>query len=541
MKINISRLIFFILTYFFIRNSAFTQIDSAALNQINFEANKYKYILETIYQNYIDSINIKDVSDNTFKKLLNSLDPQSVYYSKEEYDMLQSQNEGEAEGIGVDIVPLHDTLTIIYIAKNSPADSVGLKPGDKVLFINGKSAIGMTASEANDLIKGEAGTQVSLIIKRDPNSSVLNEYKIIRGEYNIPSVSAAFLFNNTDIAYILINRFSQKSDSEFADALQTLKREGMQRLIIDLRGNPGGFLDQVLEMLKNFLPNNTKLLEMKGRNSKFDTVYYSNKNGEYQDLDICVLIDRNSASGSEIFAGVLQDYDKAVIIGEHSFGKGTMQRIWKMSDGSGFRITLAEYKTPSGRSIQKPLDVAGKTLIDPALNLQLGEERTKNLEEMIKEAGGHTQLPIFQSKSGRTIIGGGGVFPDIFVKNDTLTLLTRVSIQKGIFLEFIYSYLNKEKENIIKRYKDDYQKFCEDFELSDQVLEDYHKYSVSRRIWNDEYFEKDKNYIRNYLKSLIAYTLWDNNGFRYCLARFDNPIKIAKESFINYKKILKKY
>ncbi|HOV92701.1 MAG TPA: S41 family peptidase [Candidatus Kapabacteria bacterium] len=540
MKINISRINLLILFPFFIINYTHAQIDSATQYQINFEANKYKYILETIYQNYIDSVNIEKISANAYKKLLNSLDPQSVYYSKEEYEVLQSQNKGEGEGIGIDIVPLHDTLTIIYIAKNSPADSVGLKPGDKILFIDGKSTIGMSANDANALIRGDAGSIVSFIIKRGPSSSVLNEYKIVRGEYNIPSISAAFLFKNTDIAYILLNRFSQKSDSEFSDVLKTLAKNGMKRLIIDLRSNPGGYLDQVIEMLGNFLPDNTKLLEMRGRSRKFDTTYYTHGNGKYQDLELCVLIDRNSASASEIFAGVLQDYDKALIIGERSFGKGTMQRIWKINDGSGFRITLAEYKTPSGRSIQKQIDPEGNPIIDPALNLQIGEEQTKNLEDIIKSMGGKTKLPLYKTQNGRTIIGGGGVFPDIFAKNDTLTLLTRVSIQKGIFLEYVYLYLNKEKENILKKYKNDFSKFCEEFEVTDQMVEEYHKYSVSRNIWNDVYFEKDKNYIRTYLKSLIAYTLWDNNGFRYCYSQIDEPIKIAKESILNFKNILKK-
>ncbi len=538
MKKNISRIIILSTILFFSIYYAHSQTDSVAQLQINYEANKFKYILEIANQNYIDSINIQKIADNAFKKLLNSLDPQSVYYSKEEYETLQSQNKGEAEGIGVDIVPLHDTLSIIYIAKDSPADSAGLKPGDKVLFINGTHAIGMAANDANELIKGEAGTFVNLIIKRDPSSSVLNEYKIRRGEYNIPSLTASFLFKNTDIAYILLNRFSQKSDSEFAFALKTLQKEGMKRAIIDLRGNPGGFLDQVLEMLENFFPKGTKLLEMDGRHSQFDTTYITNKNGEYQNLEMCVLIDRNSASASEIFAGVLQDYDKAIIIGERSFGKGTMQRIWKLNDGSAFRITLSKYKTPSGRSIQKPMDSSDKQMIDPALSLQIGEGTSKNLEEMLKAMDGKTQLPVFQSKAGRTILGGGGVFPDIFSKNDTLTLLTRVSIQKGIFLEYVYLFLNNEKENIMKNYKNDYRKFGEEFNVTDQMLDNYQKYSISRNIWNEAYFEKDKNYIRNYLKSLIAYTLWDNNGLRYCFAKNDEPIQVARDSFLNYKNIL---
>ncbi|HAW08599.1 MAG TPA: hypothetical protein DCW42_05425 [Bacteroidetes bacterium] len=177
-------------------------------------------------------------------------------------------------------------------------------------------------------------------------------------------------------------------------------------------------------------------------------------------------------------------------------------------------------------------------MIDPALSLQIGEGTSKNLEEMLKAMDGKTQLPVFQSKAGRTILGGGGVFPDIFSKNDTLTLLTRVSIQKGIFLEYVYSFLNNEKENIMKNYKNDYRKFGEEFNVTDQMLDNYQKYSISRNIWNEAYFEKDKNYIRNYLKSLIAYTLWDNNGLRYCFAKNDEPIQVARDSFLNYKNIL---
>lgn len=516
-----------------------SEIDTNRQKEINFNANKFKYMLEIAEQYYVDTVFVNQIADEAFKKMLSSLDIQSIYYPKDDFTKLQEQNKGDAEGIGADIVPLNDTLTIIKVIDDSPADSAGLLPGDKILFIEGKPSIGFTKSEADSLIRGQQGTTVHLIIKRQYGSGLLNEFNVIRSEYNLPSILSYFMMDGSKTGYIFITRFSAKTNTEMTEALLNLKKQGMGELIIDLRGNLGGVVDATLKSLNNFFAKNTELLRIRGRHNSVDTTIYSTDEGEYKNLKLIILVDRNSASASEIFAGVLQDYDKAIIVGEDTFAKGTVQKIWKMTDGTGFRLTIAEYETPSGRKIQKPADSSGAFSFDPAFEINASQEETEKIREMMKATGGRTYLKTTFTKNGRMIIVKGGISPDIFSKSDTINVLTRVLTQKGIFLEFVYNYLYSQKEVLLQKYRQDFKKFNREFNLEDQFLEDFKKYSIQRKIWNEDYYLKDKEYFRDYLKALISYTLWGENGYRSVIFKRDKVLHSALNSITEYDKILK--
>lgn len=538
---SINKIIFYValsLSLFF-QSAVSAEIDTNRQKEILFSANKFKYMLEIAEQYYVDSVMLESVTDAAFKTLLSSLDIQSIYYPRQDFLKLQEQNKGDAEGIGADIVPLNDTLTIIKVIKDSPADSAGLLAGDKILFIEGKSTIGFTKNECDSLIRGDQGTTVHLIVKRQYGTSLLNEFNVVRNEYNLPSILSYFMMDGTKTGYIYITRFSAKTNTEMSEALLSLKKQGMQEVIFDLRGNLGGVVDGTLKALSNFFANNTELLKIRGRHNSVDTTMYSFTEGEYQKVKIFVVVDRNSASASEIFAGVMQDYDRGVIIGENTYAKGTVQKIWKMNDGTGFRLTIAEYETPSGRKIHKPTDSLSALNLDPAFELNSTKQDRERLIEMMRKTGGRTYMPTVLSKNGRIIFVKGGITPDIVEKNDTINVLTRVLIQKGIFLEFVYNFLYSEKEMLLQKYKADFKKFNRDYVIEDSFLDDFKKYSMKRNIWNEDYYQKDKEYFRDYLKALISYTLWGENGYRSVIFKRDRIINTALSTIPEYEKILK--
>jgi carboxyl-terminal processing protease len=537
-KIILNNIVVFLFFLFYLELNA--QIDTTTEKEINFQASKFKYLLEMATKYYYDSLSYEKVSDAAFHSLLKALDPQSLYFSKTEYEKLSEANKGESEGIGIDIVPLQDTLTIISVFKDSPADSAGLLPGDKVLFINGKSVLSTNKADADNLIKGASGTKVQLIIKRHFNSSALNEYVITRSEFNLPSITAYFLLEKTNIGYIQITRFSNKTDQELKQALNSLAKNGMNKLIIDLRGNYGGILEATLKSLGFFLPKGTKLLQIKSHSKDFDTTFYSTSEQVFNNLKVAILVDKNSASASEILAGVMQDYDDAIIVGERTFGKGTVQRIWKLNDSTAFRLTVAEYITPSGRKIQKQYDSVSMADLDPSMQLNLDTKTREEILNTLRQFGGKSQIPVYYSADNRVILGGGGVFPDISVTSDTLTLLTRVLIQKGIFLEFIYQFLATEKDKIIQNYNNNFKIFNDKFQITEEIIKNFKNCSISRNIWNETYFQKDKDYIATYLKAIIGYTIWGENAYKLALLGKDNVFDAAVKAFADYAKILNK-
>lgn len=529
---------FFLVFTFFGVSQLLSQIDSITQNKINYQANKYKYFLEMLYNYSLDTFDINKVSDQAFSKLFTSVHPQSLYFNKQEYLKIDEQNRGTSYGIGIDLALLNDTLSIVKVLKGSPADSVGLMVGDKLLFVDGISVVRKLKQYADSLIKRPVGTSLHLIVRRfSENNWQLREFFVKVNDFTIATVPATFVFPNTKIGYIQISYFSDHTDEELENSLELLKKQGMEDIIIDLRGNAGGVVESAINCLNLFFPKNTKLLEINSKMPELDTTIYSAKEGIYKRNKIVVIIDKQSASASEIFAGAIQDNDRGVIVGEQSFGKGTIQKMWKLPDSTGFRITVAEYFTPSGRAIQKNLDTAQKIQLDPASQLTLDEKRRKEIEEQLSKIPPHN-IRTYTTKNNRAIISIGGILPDVAVQNDTMNTLTRVLIQKGIFLEFAMDQYLARKNYFVSEYKNNFVNFVVNYSINDEMLQLFKQFALKRNIWNENYFQQDKEYFKTYIKSLLGYLLWQDNAYKCAFRDADKTMKTAINTFENYDKIL---
>lgn len=535
MKFNIKLLFFCIV----LSSHSFAQIDSAIQNKINYHANKYKYFLEMLYRYSLDTFDINKVSDQAYSKLFTSVHPQSLYFNPQEYLKIDEQNRGTSHGIGIDYALLNDTLTIIKVVKNSPADSIGLMVGDKLLFVNGISIVRKLKQSADSLIKKPVGTNLNIIVRRfTENNWQLKEFFVQVRDFIIPTVPAAFIFPKSKVGYVQISYFSEHTDEEMVQTLELLRKQGMQDLIIDLRGNAGGVIESAINCLNLFFAKNTQLVKINSKMPELDTVIYSVKDGQYLNTRLVVIIDKQSASASEIFAGAIQDNDRGIIVGEQSFGKGTIQKMWRLPDSSGFRITVAEYQTPTGRSIQRNVDTTQKAQLDVVSQLTLDEKRRKEIEEQINKFAPTGFAKTFTSKNNRTIFAFGGIYPDLVVQNDTMNTLTRVLVQRGMFLEFAMNQYLVNKNNYLREYKNNFINFVNNFKVNNEILEMFKQFSLSRNIWNEDYFQQDKEYFRIYIKSLLAYLMWEDGAYKCAFTDVDKTMTSSIKSFEYYNKTL---
>lgn len=503
----------------------FQSKESEIENEINYEAQKFRDLLLTAYQNYNDSIDIKRVSEIAFNAMLQSLDPNSQYLSSQSYKNFIETYSGKYDGVGITIYPINDTITIIAVSPGGPADSAGIIPGDKILFLNGENVIKANQNLVAEKINGEVGTKLSLIIKRGSNSS-LNEYVLTRKNIKTNSIVSKFIIPETNIGFIKSSRFTSNCYIEFMEAINELKKNGMKSLIFDLRSNQGGYLEQVVKIIGELVPEGQKITYTTSKNPEYKLEYTSKGNKKFEKLPIIVIIDEQSASASEIFAGAMQDLDRGLVIGSQSFGKGTVQKYFEFKDGSAFSLTVASYYTPSGRSIQKKLN-KDKVTLEPSTNLEIDKQSIQKMENMIKNINIGYQLPVYKSLKGRSLLGGGGIFPDYFIKDDTTTALTLVMKSKGIFLEYSYIYLSKFRDEINKKYKNNISDFMKTFKVSDTMLDEITQITKSKNIWNEQMYQQDKEYIRQFIKSTIAYTLWGDAGFYNSHYVLDKPINFA--------------
>lgn len=505
-------------------------------NRIEYQALKLKYILETAYKNHLDTFNIEEVCENAFRTLLTSLDKQSAYFSAKQLKEYQEKNTGRAEGVGLTVFPINDTALIASVQANSPAEKAGIKRGDKLLFVDNQAVSGKTQQEIQDLLAGDTATYVNLIIKTSSNE--LKNLIIKREIFPVSSIASSFYLTKNKIAYIASSRFTSNIYEDLTSEIDKFIKKGLECLIIDLRGNPGGFLDQVIKVTAEFLPKNSKIVYTNSRSPEFTMNIVTDKDGKYIKLPLIVLVDGQTASAAEIFSAALQDNDRAIIIGENTFGKGTLQRLWTMNDGSGFRLTVGEYFSPSGRRIDKEIIQKNleKIKLDESLKLSLGEEAFAELMRTFEETGGAARLPVHKTKSGRTIFSKGGVLPDEIAKSDTLTLLSRVLMSRGILLEYTYKYILANSDKLKKQFNN-LDNFLAGFEVEDELYNDFVKFSLSKNIWNADMAKIDEKTIRNLIKSYVALWMWDNYG--YLAARnFEDKVFILALSKLNNAKLL---
>lgn len=416
------------------------------LNVINSGSNRLNNLLHLIDDQYVDSVNIDSLVDKAIPQILAELDPHSVYISAKDAAQANDDLKGSFSGVGIEFVIRQDTIHVQNVIQNGPAEKAGLLAGDKIVAVDGKPFVGkiVTNQEAMHRLKGPKDTKVKIGVIRYGSNKV-QSFTVTRGEIPTKSVTAAYMLND-NTGYIRIKNFGENTYPEMLIALAKLSQQGFSNLCIDLRDNSGGYLTAAVNMANEFLPEKKLILYTQGRKSPRQD-YLSDGKGSYQKIPMVVLINEGSASSAEIFAGAMQDNDRATIIGRRSFGKGLVQQQIEFPDHSLIRLTIARYYTPSGRCIQKPYTMGDDKDYEQDLL-----DRYQHGEFFSQDSIKQDQSQIFETSLGRPVYGGGGIMPDIFVPQDTtgMTSYYRMAVNRGLTIQFAFQYTDNHRAEMQK-------------------------------------------------------------------------------------------
>lgn len=491
---------------------------------------KFNDVLTITEKNYVEEVDTHKLVEEAIKGMLDQLDPHSVYIPADQFNNIEESFRGNFEGIGIEFQVVNDTLTVVSPITGGPSEALGIMSGDRIVKIEGVDCIGITNEEVRQKLRGEAGTKVTVTIIRIGVEKGI-EYEIIRDEIPIYSVDTHFMYDN-NTGYISVSRFSGTTYDELIDALDDLRTQGMEKLVLDLRGNPGGYLEQAVKISDLFIDGNKKIVYTRGRKSNFDDDLYAELPSAYEKIPLIILINRGSASASEIVSGAVQDWDRGLIVGETSFGKGLVQRQYSLFDNSAFRLTISKYYTPSGRSIQRDFEKKEDYYADLRnRNEEEGENFTHTVEE-------DSSRPVFKTNSGRTVYGGGGITPDYLIKSDQLTEFTRELLRNNVFYQFVLNYVDNHGNTINSLYGDNLKQFNNEFSFNDVDVDAFFKFIESKNveIVEDE-LAKDREYILARLKAQLARHFWKNEGWYNVLLNIDTQFKKSITLFDEAKEI----
>ena len=463
---------------------------------------------------YVDQTDMAPLVERAIVSMLEELDPHSSYIPAEEMKGVREQFDGEFSGIGIEFNIHRDTIFVVNVIAGAPAEAVGLRPNDRIVEIDGVNAVGISRTEVTSKLRGKTGSKVDVGVIRH-GSGERSDFEIVRGKIPINTVDAAYKID-PHTAYIKVNRFGHTTMNEFEKAMQGFG--DIDALVLDLRGNGGGIMEQAVKMAGFFLPAGSLIVSTEGANVNPQR-FEASKNGPFRDGRVAVLIDEDSASASEIVAGALQDWDRAVIVGAPSFGKGLVQRQVMLPDSSAVRITVARYHTPTGRVIQRPYEKGKRSEYFSAHRARLHGCQADSLA-----AGG---LPSFRTlRNGRTVFGGGGITPDTIVARDT-TLVTDYIVKmtaRGMIIDFLYSYLDHARDSLAARY-DSFDKFDREYEVDAATLDDFFASGADREILCTEDERPDsERFIRRYMKAYVARMLFSNNEYWRVLNGRDDAV-----------------
>lgn len=488
---------------------------------------KFNDVLTYTEKFYVEEVDTQKLVESAINGMFSELDPHSVYISAKDFTTVEESFRGDFEGIGIEFQVVNDTLTVVSPITGGPSEQLGIQSGDRITEIDGEDAVGITNDEVRTKLRGKAGTTVKVTILR-PGFEKKFEYSIVRDKIPLYSLDTRLMLDDKT-AYISVSRFSETTFDELLEALNEMDKQGMKQLVLDLRGNPGGYLSQAVEIADLFIDGKKKIVYTKGRRPEFDEDYFSSKPYKFEKIPIIVLINRGSASASEIVSGAIQDWDRGLVVGETSFGKGLVQRQFELFDNSAIRLTISEYYTPSGRLIQR--DYKDKKDKDDYYTeaMQLNEEEGDNLEHNAEQ---DSLKPKYKTDKGRTVYGGGGITPDYIVKSDKLENYALELLRNNIFYSFILNYLDSHTNDIKTKYGEDLSYFIKDFKIDDNVVKSFIDYASSKEIeYNDEEFQKDKDYIVARLKAQIARNFWKNEGWYSVLITSDEQVNKALTLF----------
>jgi carboxyl-terminal processing protease len=482
---------------------------------------KIKRLIDYIQYEYVDEVDTDSLLDGTIKNMLAKLDPHSVYIPASELARVSESMNGKFVGIGIQFRMYKDSLAVIKVLENGPSKKAGIKTGDRILIANNDTLYGKQINSDYILktLKGKPNTTVDLMVYRKSEGKNLS-FNITRGEVPIQSVDAYYMINN-DLGYVKINKFAATTYDEFKIALNALKEQGMKKLVLDLRHNPGGYLQVATQIIDEFLEEGKLIVFTKNKKDKIDETFATNK-GDFEDGHVFVLINGASASASEIVAGALQDNDKGTIVGRRSFGKGLVQQEMQLGDGSAVRLTVSRYYTPTGRSIQKPYDHEGN-----GAYFNDFEKRYHNGELMNADSIKVIDSLKYTTPKGKTVYGGGGIIPDVFVSIDTVRYFNNYHYQ--YIQQFVFGYFDEN----VDEFKDwSYDRFLSDFDRDNHLFQEYIN-SVPSDL--QKLRPEEEQSLKLYFKAAFAQQIFDYNAYYNIINEQDKMlekvIELDKEGY----------
>lgn len=477
-------------------------------------------IMDLIENKYVDKVAIDSLTDTAIQAMLNKLDPHSVFIPAEQLQAVNEDLAGRFFGIGVEFMIINDTINVVSVVKDGPSDKAGVKVGDKFLKVDDSVVAGknINAEKIRKILRGTRGTKVHVNFLTAEGQ---RDYTITRDAIPLKSLDAAYMLNNTT-GYIKLNKFSTQTYREFMQALEMLNKQGMKKLVLDLRGNGGGVLQEAVDIADEFLDGDKLITYTEGLHSK-RAEYRCKRPGQFEKGELVVLADEGSASASEVLMGALQDWDRATIIGRRSFGKGLVQDQFDLSDGSALRLTIARYYTPVGRSIQRPYTSGEKAYYDEIVNrFHDGETQSADSVKIDK-------TKTFKTKGGKIVYGGGGISPDYFIALDSVFIQPVIAKlgTKATISNYCYQYF-LQHQAALNVYTST-NNFVNNFNLTDADWKNFTTAALKDSVDLNKISAKEKEYVTNTIKAGIARQLWRTEGYYESMNAKDDAVKKALE------------
>ena len=477
---------------------------------------KFQDILVLTDKYYVDPVDTRKLTEGAITGMLEQLDPHSVYFPPKAFEKASEEMQGNYQGVGLSIRALNDTIIVVEPMGGGPAAKLGILSNDRIVRINDSTAVGLTSDQASQRLRGPKGTKVKVTIAR-PGVRESMVYEITRAEISLLSIDVSMMIND-EVGYIAVNKFAMTTGNEMNNAMRELRNKGMKRLILDLRYNPGGVMEEAVKVADLFLEAGSKskprqIVYTKGRASELEESFAATTGQEYEKLPLIILINHASASASEIVAGAIQDWDRGLIVGETSFGKGLVQRQWAFGDGSAFRLTIARYYTPTGRLIQRSYTGKDRSEYEREAFDRVEQEGDNLEHKKDATAKADSGRPEFHTNGGRVVYGGGGISPDYIVKPPAATESMLNLSRRDMFYQFVTSYLDARGQALRSMYKDDVLRFVKTFAVSEEMLQDFRTFIATKGVKAEEKdLQKDIVFVKARLKAEIARSIWGNNG-----------------------------
>ncbi|MBQ9555609.1 MAG: S41 family peptidase [Muribaculaceae bacterium] len=492
---------------------------------------KVKAILDLITEEYVDTVNLDELMERSIPFILRGLDPHTSYFDAQNTKITRSQPNGVIPDIGVVLIIFNDTIHVECIVPAGPSDIAGIRPGDCIVKIDGQPTanIKKTSGEIYKLLSGPNGSKVTLSVKRHGYPRVL-DFTVTRNRIIKRTLDSYYMLDKST-GYVKVNQFERSTYKEFVQALTQLQAQGAKRFMIDLRGNGGGYMEIAVLMANEFLPPGRPIVSTRGRRKQYNHPYNSDGKGQFQNVELAVLIDEYSASASEIFAGALQDNDRALIVGRRSFGKGLVQNDFTLPDSSVIRLAVARYYTPSGRCIQKNYKHLETSYYDDELL-----ERFKHGELYNKDSLRIDKSQAYTTQHGRTVYGGGGIIPDIFVARDT-TGITNYYIDvenAGLLQRFAFAYCERNRTTLEQM--SDYKQFLRTTPIDNDIIKEFAAFAATNGITPRWYYiNKSRDLILTKIKAIIAHDIFGPEGYSAIVNRNDNTVQEALKALSKHK------